>query len=55
MRFKIRQQGLVFRLRNIQLRDITEFDEERLRRLVRSRNRSPSTPYQGSRDGWRRS
>ena len=43
-------------LRNVQLRDITDFDEETRNRLVRSRNRSPSVPYANNRvGGWRRS
>ena len=55
MRFKLRQQGIIFRLRNVQLRDITDFDEETRNRLVRSRNRAPSVPYVNSRvGGWRR-
>ena len=56
MQFKLRKQGMIFRIRTVQLRDITDFDEETRKRLVRSRNRVPSVPYVNSRvGGWRRS
>lgn len=58
MRFKVRRRGIIFRIRSIP-RDFLDFDEETRKRIVTSRNRSPSVPYGGPylgrTGGWRRS